>query len=263
MVAYHALFVALGGTAFAGPIAQLAKTVSGDSVVKKRTLSGNRLRKDTVTGTEVKENTLGQVPKANQANNAGSANSAGFANSANSSNTANAANSANTAQTANSAQTAQSVVPNAIGSAQVIDDSLTGQDINESTLSGVGGLLTGRIKSATTNATTFGAPSGESTAGANRGPVQMNQPFTSGFAAHGLRVSLPAGLGSGQSVQVTLFDGASATGLTCTVANLGSICGDTQHTASLTGSTALSIQVISSGGAITQDVVFGFAVQGG
>lgn len=111
VVAYLALFVALGGTAFAGPIAQLAKTVSGDSVVKKRTLSGNRLRKDTVTGTEVKENTLGQVPKANQANSAGSANSANTANSAgfaNSAGSASSAGSANTAGFANSANTANS-----------------------------------------------------------------------------------------------------------------------------------------------------------
>lgn len=70
VVAMIALIVAVGGTAFAGPVAQLAKRVSGNKIIKKRSLSGNRLRKHTITGTEVKLSKLGTVPRANTANTA-------------------------------------------------------------------------------------------------------------------------------------------------------------------------------------------------
>jgi len=53
------LVVAMSGTAVAVTTAQ-----SGDSLIIQRTLSGNRLRLDTVTGSEVKESSLGTVPKA-------------------------------------------------------------------------------------------------------------------------------------------------------------------------------------------------------
>ena len=65
-----ALIVALGGTAFARPLAQLASLVSGDSIIKKQSLSGNRLRNDTLTGTQINLSKLGTVPNANHANNA-------------------------------------------------------------------------------------------------------------------------------------------------------------------------------------------------
>ena len=61
-VAVLALIVAMGGSAVA-----LQRTQSGDSLIAKRTLSGNRLRLNTVTGKEVAEGKLGRVPKANLA----------------------------------------------------------------------------------------------------------------------------------------------------------------------------------------------------
>ena len=59
MVASIALVFAMSGTAVAAITAH-----SGDALIIKRTLSGNRLRLNTVTGAEIKESTLGQVPKA-------------------------------------------------------------------------------------------------------------------------------------------------------------------------------------------------------
>lgn len=70
VVATVALIVALGGTAFARPLAQLASLVSGDSIIKKQSLSGNRLRNHTLTGTQINLSKLGTVPNANHANNA-------------------------------------------------------------------------------------------------------------------------------------------------------------------------------------------------
>jgi hypothetical protein len=63
-----------GGTAVAvraarlvgtfGSAVAVAATRTGDDLITKRTLSGNRLRLDTVTGKEVAEGKLGTVPKA-------------------------------------------------------------------------------------------------------------------------------------------------------------------------------------------------------
>lgn len=64
LVALCALLVALGGTAIAA-----STLVKGDKLIKKRSLSGNRLRKHTLTATEIKAGSLlaanfkaGQLP---------------------------------------------------------------------------------------------------------------------------------------------------------------------------------------------------------
>jgi hypothetical protein len=53
--------LALGATATAG---YAASKVKGDATIKKHSLSGNRLKSDTVTGVEVVEASLGTVPRA-------------------------------------------------------------------------------------------------------------------------------------------------------------------------------------------------------
>lgn len=68
-IALVALFVALGGTTFA-----MSSRVSGNSIIKKHSLSGNRLINDSVTGKQVKESTLGKVPSAKLADLATAAN---------------------------------------------------------------------------------------------------------------------------------------------------------------------------------------------
>jgi hypothetical protein len=72
VVATLALFVALGGSAYA-----VATIGSGD--VKNRSLKGKDLRRGTVTGKEVKESSLGRVPRARSALQAANAQSAGIA----------------------------------------------------------------------------------------------------------------------------------------------------------------------------------------
>jgi hypothetical protein len=77
VVATIALIVALGGNAVAafGPF-------KGDKIIKKRSLSGNRLRNHTLTGTQIDLAKLGVVPNANHATTAGFATSATAAGSA-------------------------------------------------------------------------------------------------------------------------------------------------------------------------------------
>jgi hypothetical protein len=65
VVAIIALVVAVSGTAVAAD-----KLVSGDSLIKRDSLSGNRLRTESVTGKEIKLSSLGQVPSAKHAVNA-------------------------------------------------------------------------------------------------------------------------------------------------------------------------------------------------
>jgi hypothetical protein len=71
LVAIVALVVAASGTAVAA-----SKLVSGDSLIKKNSLSGNRLRNGSVTGGKIKLSSLGTVPSAGHATSADSASTA-------------------------------------------------------------------------------------------------------------------------------------------------------------------------------------------
>jgi hypothetical protein len=97
VVAMVALFVALGGTTIAA-----VAMVNGDKLIKKGTLSGNRLRKQTITGVQVNLRKLGKVPRAGLADRATTATSATSAtNAANATNATNAANATNATNAAN------------------------------------------------------------------------------------------------------------------------------------------------------------------
>jgi hypothetical protein len=74
-VALAALVISMGGTAVAA-----SHLVSGDKLIKRGTLSGNRLRAHTLTGAQINSSTLGQVPSARNATHATTADSAVTAN---------------------------------------------------------------------------------------------------------------------------------------------------------------------------------------
>ncbi|HXO07538.1 MAG TPA: hypothetical protein VN880_05875 [Solirubrobacteraceae bacterium] len=94
ILAIVALVVAASGTAVAA-----TKLANGDKLIKKGTLSGNRLRKHTLTGTQINVKKLGTVPKATNANHATSATSATSATTATSAtNAVNASNASNAAE---------------------------------------------------------------------------------------------------------------------------------------------------------------------
>ncbi len=65
VVSIIALVVAASGTAVAA-----GRLVSGNSLIRKRSLSGDRLRNQTITGQQIRLGTLGQVPSAKTAANA-------------------------------------------------------------------------------------------------------------------------------------------------------------------------------------------------
>jgi hypothetical protein len=97
VVALLALVVAMSGTAVAA-----TTLVNGNKLIKKRTLSGNRLHNNTLTGTQIKESALAKVPSATHADSATSATSASNATHADSATNATNATNATTATKANS-----------------------------------------------------------------------------------------------------------------------------------------------------------------
>ncbi len=113
-VAIVALAVALSGTAVAATNA----LVSGDSLIKPNSLSGNRLKNHTVTGTQVNLAKLGKVPKAAKADTAKTATtatSAGSATNATNATHASTADTATNATNATNAASAASLTPLASG----------------------------------------------------------------------------------------------------------------------------------------------------
>src|SRR5215208_6344019 len=91
VVATLALFVALGGSSYA------ALSITSKDV-KNRSLKGGDLKKDTVTGKEIRESKLGRVPSATNAASADIAKSADSATTAGTAGTANVAGIAQDAQ---------------------------------------------------------------------------------------------------------------------------------------------------------------------
>jgi hypothetical protein len=74
VVGVIALVVATSGSAFAA-----GKLVSGDSLIRKDSLSGNRLRTASVTGRQIKLSSLGTVPSAKNAQELGGHPASAFA----------------------------------------------------------------------------------------------------------------------------------------------------------------------------------------
>ena len=104
IVAVIALFLGLTGSVVAG--VKIAKNSISTSQVKNGSLKGGDLAKDTLTGAQIKEETLGTVPRAASANTAQAAQAAVTAQSAQSAQTAKSAERAGSADRAASAGSA-------------------------------------------------------------------------------------------------------------------------------------------------------------
>ncbi len=102
VVSIIALVVAMSGTAIAA-----SHLVNGDKLIKKHSLSGNRLRNHTLTGKQINLKKLGKVPSAKNADHATTADTATSATSANSATSAtNAVNATNATNATNAANLA-------------------------------------------------------------------------------------------------------------------------------------------------------------
>lgn len=104
VVALIALVVAMSGSAVAA-----SRLIRGDSLIRKGSLSGNRLRRHTITGTQINLRKLGTVPKARSAGHAGSAGYAVNATNATNAQNASHASTADNAAHASSADNASAL----------------------------------------------------------------------------------------------------------------------------------------------------------
>jgi hypothetical protein len=75
VVAMLALVMAFTGPAVADQVVAAAKKINGKNL-KTRSIAGNRLRNNTITGIQVKESSLGKVPSASKADSATTATTA-------------------------------------------------------------------------------------------------------------------------------------------------------------------------------------------
>lgn len=116
VLAILALVIAASGTAVAA-----SKLANGDKLIKKGTLSGNRLRKHTVTGTQINLKKLGTVPNATNAKHATSATSATSAATATSA--TNAANASNAAELNGQPASSYLTTSNRIGTNGIVKSS--------------------------------------------------------------------------------------------------------------------------------------------
>jgi hypothetical protein len=127
IVALLALVLALGSTASAGVPERIARLISG-SRIKQHSIQGNRLENNTLTGRQIKESSLGEVPHAKVAKTATSA--------ATATNAANAVN-ATSATHATSADTATNAA-NAVSATNAAHATSAETATNASELGGVG-----------------------------------------------------------------------------------------------------------------------------
>jgi hypothetical protein len=121
VIAVIALFIALGGAAYAGTKLNGKNIVNasiGGGKLKNETITGDKIKKGTITGTQIQQgsissssidlSTLGTVPSATTASTATKADSATTAGTANSATSAENAKHAETADNAKHAETADS-----------------------------------------------------------------------------------------------------------------------------------------------------------
>jgi hypothetical protein len=107
VVALLALFVALGGSAYAAT--QLPKNSIGPKQLKKNAVTASKIAKGAVTGAKINLKTLGTVPAATNAVHATNADHATAADTANTAKTATSATTATTATNAANATNASAV----------------------------------------------------------------------------------------------------------------------------------------------------------
>lgn len=247
VVAYLALFIALGGTAVASSLKLAANSV-GTAQLKRGAVTGAKVAKNTLTGANIQLSTLGTVPSAQNAVTADSA--------------TNAQNAA-TAQTAASAQTAT----NAQNATQASNAAELGGLAPASFQSRVSGACSSGSAIASVNASgTVGCQSTNVTQmlggvslvggtgtthylaaeGLTESPAPQSETDGVGASAMaGTAANLDVGFFEFEtfSITFTLDVNDGATALTCTIPPGGTTCKDTTDTAPIPAGALVDLAV--------------------
>jgi hypothetical protein len=221
VVSAIALFVALGGGAYAVSIAKknsvTSKSIKNGQVkgkdLAKNAVNGAKVADNSLTGAEINESSVGKVPSATNANHATSADSATSASNA---------------------------------------ATLDGQDSTHFGVGIMGGVMLDVGLSAVASGVQW-APVGASTATATGSFVAP----AGGFVARDLEITLASPDAAGETH--TFSFQAAGSDLSCTVPENASSCSDTTHAVTVSAGQSYSmIETAVTGGSRTVDVRFGW-----
>jgi hypothetical protein len=219
-------------------------------------VNSSKVADNSLTGADVAESTLGQVPSAQNATTAANADTLDSLNSTDFLGTNSQAGGDLGGPLSN-----LQIAGNAVGTSEVADNSLTGGDVNESTLVDVGGVMAGKINDVGSSGSTVGSPSGTSTAGA-RATVEFALPGGDGtIEVSELHVRNSGFLPATGSRTISLTDGALITPFGCTIPANGFECESTGSRVLQSGTFAVHVLNTGSGLAATDDITFGMTTR--
>ncbi len=250
-VAYLALFVALSGTAVASTLKLSANSV-GTAQLKNGAVTGRKVAKNTLTGTNIKASTLGTVPRATDATNATSATTA--------TNATNAANAANAVNAANAAELGGHAPANF--QARVSGTCGPGSSIASIATAGTVGCQSANVTQMLGGTELLGTTAPHYLAADGLTPTPPPTTETDGLGASalagtagnldvGIFVLLPT------AFTFTLDVNDTPTPLSCTIPAGGTTCSDSTDTASIPAGALVDISAAGGSGSSTQ-VAFGW-----
>jgi hypothetical protein len=270
VVGYVALFFALSASAYALPGANTVDSADivngqvrtrdigagqvGTTDLANGSVGSGKVADNSLNGVDVAESTLGQVPSAVTATSATTAANADTLDSLNS--TDFLGTNAQAGGDLGGPLSSLQIAGNTVGTSEVADNSLTGGDVDESTLAGVGGVMAGKINDVGSSGSTHGSPSGTSTAGA-RASVEFPLPGGDGaIEVSELHVRNSAFLPATGTRTIKVMDGALITSFGCTIPASGFECETTGSQVLQSGTFAVIVQNAGSGLGATDDVAF-------
>jgi hypothetical protein len=242
-IAYLALFVAMGGTTYAA--IRLPANSVGTKQLEKGSVTGAKVAKNTLTGSNIKVSSLGTVPDAAALDGKPASSfepSAGALTSVTAGTDLTGGGSSGAVTIgADETQLQHRVTGTCPGGSAVSSISQTGQVSCATT--GVTQMMGGSAGNVSTGIQYF-APEGLTTPSGTEGNVWLQSSNLAGIAGN-LSGETPTAVPA--AVSFTLDVNGSPTSVSCTIPAEGSICSDSDHTAAIPAGAYVDISVTDSG----------------